>query len=232
MKYSRFLQDKLNIIIEDDSLIELALTHPSYANEHNLSNQHYERLEFVGDAILQFLISEAIFKEFPLKQEGELTVLRAKNVREEALASFAKEYELFKYIKVSVGEFKQGGAFKKSILANAFEAMLGAIYLTNGLVDARKFVQIVIDKCFEPSTDDIDEDIENYKSLLQEYFQADSKRTVTYELVSTSGSANLPTFEFIVKHDDLILGHGSGSSKKKAQQEAAKNALEKLALIK
>ena len=231
MKYSDFLKKELSIEIKNDELVELALTHPSYANEINTYGKHYERLEFVGDAILQFLTSEFLFKQYPDKKEGYLTVLRAKAVREEALANFASTYQLYDYIKVGKGEEKSGGAFKKSILANVFEAMLGAIYLTNGLDDAKVFVQIVIDACLDNALDD-DDAMEDYKSKLQEYIQADTKRSVTYEMVKVEGTANEPVFDFVVKNEELVLGYGRGTSKKRAQQNAAKDALEKLALNK
>lgn len=225
MKYSDYLKEKFAIEIKDEKIVEQALTHPSYANEVLHNDKDYERLEFVGDAILQFLISEFLYNTYPDKKEGAMTVLRAKAVREESLAAYAKDYELYKYIKVGRGEQKAGGALKKSVMANVFESVLGAIYLSNGLEDATKFVGIVFNAC---ETDDF-LDIEDYKTKLQEYVQADSKRTVTYELIKTSGSANEPVFEFNVLMDDLTLGYGKGSSKKKAQQAAAKDALEKLA---
>jgi len=231
MNYCDFLNKKLNIKIKDESLIELALTHPSYANEMHQHNKDNQRLEFLGDGVLQFIMSDFLYKQYPKQKEGYLTVLRAKAVREESLANFAKEYEIYKYLKVSKGELKMGGLFKKSILADAFESVLGAIYLSNGLEDAKFFAQIVIDACLNNEL--VDEDtIEDYKSKLQEYIQADTKRTVIYELLETTGTANEPTFKFVVKNDDLVLGYGIGSNKKRAQQNAAKDALEKLAILK
>ncbi|WP_423362809.1 ribonuclease III [Mycoplasma sp. P36-A1] len=226
MNYSNYLKQKFSIIIKDEQIVEQALTHPSYANEILHNEEHYERLEFIGDAILQFLISQFLYKEFPKMNEGQMTVLRAKAVREESLANYSKEYELYKYIKVGKGEKRAGGALKSSVMSNVFESMLGAIYISNGLEDASVFVQIVYDAVVK---DDFD-DIEDFKTKLQEFAQADSKRTVMYELIKVSGSANEPVFEFKVLMNDLTLGYGKGTSKKKAQQCAAKDALQKLAV--
>ena len=224
MDYSDYLDNQFNFKIKDTKIINQALIHPSYANEINNIEYHYERLEFIGDAILQFLVSDYIYKTFPKINEGEMTVLRAKAVREDSLARFALEYNISNYIKVGKGEKKSGGAQKKSVLANVFEAIIGAIYLSNGLDDASKFISIVYDSIKNDNFDDL----EDYKTKLQEYVQADSKRTISYELIETSGSANDPTFKFKVLMDDIILGQGSGSSKKRAQQNAAKDALQKM----
>ncbi|MEG0364215.1 MAG: ribonuclease III [Erysipelotrichales bacterium] len=225
MNYCDYLLSHLNIEIKDPKLIEQALIHPSYANEINKVHYNYERLEFMGDAILQFLISDFIYKKYEDIDEGKLTVLRAKAVREESLAAFANEYELYNYIKVGRGEQKSGGVHKASVLSNVFEAIIGAIYLSNGLDDVSKFLKIVYDSINTGNFSDV----EDYKTRLQEYVQADNKRTVSYDLIESSGTSNQPYFKFMVKMDDLILGYGEGNSKKKAQQSAAKDALEKLA---
>lgn len=225
MNYKQYLQEKLDINIINNELVEQALIHPSYANEINNNSYHYERLEFIGDAILQFLASEYLFLKFQDINEGKLTILRSKLVREESLAMFASKYEMYNYIRVGKGEEKSGGTHKQSVLANVFESMIGAIYLSNGLNDVKKFLAIL----FKAIDDNQNFGLEDYKTKLQEYVQADNKRTVVYELIDTKGSANNPLFTFNVKIDDLVLGLGSGHSKKQAQQAAAKNALEKLA---
>lgn len=224
MDYCDYLKDHFGIIIKNKKLIEQALIHPSYANEIHQVEYHYERLEFMGDAVLQFLISDYIYKKFPDIDEGKLTVLRAKAVREDSLALYADEYDLSMYIKVGKGERRSGGTKKKSVQANVFEAILGAIYLSNGIDDASKFLKTT----YQSVDDDRFEDLEDYKTKLQEYVQADTKRTVSYELVKSTGTSNHPCFTFKVKMDDLTLGYGSGHSKKKAQQNAAKDALEKM----
>ena len=224
MDYCTYLLNKFEIEIKDEKLIEQALIHPSYANEINQVEYHYERLEFIGDAILQFLISDYIYRKFPDIDEGKLTILRAKAVREDSLALYAEDYDLPSYIKVGKGERRSGGNKKKSVTANVFEAILGAIYLSNGLDDASRFLKIT----YQFVDEDRFDDIEDYKTKLQEYVQADTKRTVTYEMTNSSGTSNQPLFTFRVMMGDLVLGHGSGHSKKKAQQEAAKDALEKM----
>lgn len=226
MSLEKYLQDKFSIKLKDNHYLEKALTHPSYANEvEDESLDHYERLEFIGDAILEFVISEYIFNKFPHKDEGDLTIIRSKAVREESLASYAKTYDIAQYIKMGKGELKTGGNFRDSIQANVFEAIIGAIYLSNGLDDVKKFLQVT----FEAIDNDDFEELEDYKTKLQEYVQSDKRQTVIYDLIESTGSANAPTFTFNVKIDDLILGTGSGTSKKKAQQAAAKDALEKMA---
>lgn len=224
MNINEFLKNKFDIDVQDEEVILKALTHPSYANEINQVDFNYERLEFMGDAILQFLISQYIYTAHPEYNEGQMTILRAKAVREDSLAMYSKEYGLDKYIRVGKGEKKSGGANKKSVLANVFESLLGALYLSNGLEVANEFAKIV----YEAIEQDSFEDLDDYKTKLQEYVQADQKRTVTYDLVHTSGTSNNPVFTFKVKMDNLTLGEGTGTSKKKAQQNAAKDALEKL----
>lgn len=224
MNFYDYLKDNLNIDVKDQELLQLALTHPSYANEINNPTSHYERLEFVGDAILQYIISEYIYLEYPEMDEGNMTVLRAKAVREGSLASYANKYHIGDYILVGRGERMNNGMYKKSVLANVFESVLGAIYLSNGMEDAKKFIEIskiaIKDNDFE--------DLEDYKTKLQEYVQADQKKTVNYELVDVKGPSNKPHFYIKVMMNDLVLGTGDGSSKKIAQQNAAKNALEKM----
>ncbi|MDR1782478.1 MAG: ribonuclease III [Bacilli bacterium] len=230
MNYLNFIKHLENIIdtdIKNSKIIEQALIHPSYANEINKVNYHYERLEFIGDAILEFLISEYIYNKYPDLDEGKLTVLRAKIVCERSLAIFADYYDLAQYIQVGHGERKTEGNNKRSVKANVFESVLGALYLTNGLEVAKLFLKVV----FNAIDDDKFVIIQDYKTKLQEYVQADTKRSVSYECVDIKGNANNPTFKFLVKMDDLVLGEGSGNSKKKAQQEAAKDALDKMAKL-
>lgn len=224
MEIKEFIKEKFNVDLKDENIVLQALTHPSYANEINKVDFNYERLEFMGDAILQFLISQYIYTAHPEYNEGQMTILRAKAVREDSLAMYSQKYGLADYIRVGKGERKSGGANKKSVLANVFESLLGALYLSNGLEVANEFAKIVYDAIEQ----DLFEDLDDYKTKLQEYVQADQKRTVTYTLVNTSGTSNNPVFTFKVMMDNLTLGEGVGTSKKKAQQNAAKDALEKL----
>lgn len=211
------------IRIRNDKMIHQAFMHSSYAHEHK--NRHdNERLEFMGDAVLQLWSSNAIF---PLNlSEGKMTRLRAELVCEKALAIYARELDLGRFLMLGAGEEKTGGRNKDAILADMFEAFLGALFLDQGM-DA---VSNILNEVITPRLDNPD-DIginSDYKTKLQEYVQADSKRTVHYEVIRTSGPSNQPTFEINVMLDELTLGRGIGSSKKTAEQEAAKDALKKL----
>lgn len=219
----------LNIPYHNKKLYIEAFTHPSYVNEANQKVADYERLEFMGDAVLQLFVSEYIFKIYSSVPEGTLTTLRAKLVREESLARFARELGLGDYIRFGVGEEKNGGRQRDSVLANVFEAFMGAVYLDCG----KDTVITLLEKTIYKHVTDVNyEDIQDYKTTLQELMQADTRKTVTYELLSTTGPSNAPVFEVAVMMDHMRLGVGTGSSKKRAEQKAAKNALDKLAKIK
>lgn len=225
MKLSDFLQEQ-GIPYQDYRLYQEAFTHPSYVNEANKKVADYERLEFMGDAVLQLFVSEFIFKKFPRVPEGTLTTLRAKLVREESLARFARELGLGPYISLGIGEIKNGGRERDSVLANVFEAFMGAIYLDCG----KDSVLPMLEKTIFKHVDDIDtEEIHDYKTTLQELMQADVRKTVTYELLSSEGPSNAPVFEVAAMMDHMRLGVGKGSSKKRAEQKAAQDALRKLA---
>lgn len=225
MKLLDFLQ-KEKVPFTNLSLYREAFTHASYANEANRNRKNYERLEFMGDAVLQLYVSEFLFKQFPEVPEGHLTQLRSKLVREESLARFARELNLGECLYLGVGEERSGGRERDSVLANVYESFIGALYLDCG----KDYVLNVLEKTIFKHVDDLDyEDITDYKTTLQELIQADQRRTVTYELISSTGPANAPEFEMAVVMDDMKLGVGKGTSKKKAEQQAAKDALDKLA---
>lgn len=225
MKLHEFLKEQ-GIPYTHFELYKEAFTHPSFVNEANKKVADYERLEFMGDAVLQLYVSEFIFKRFPNVPEGVLTTLRAKLVREESLARFARELGLGQYISLGVGELRNGGRERDSVLANVFEAFMGAIYLDCG----KDMVLTMLEKTIFKHIDDIDtEEIHDYKTTLQELMQADVRKTVTYELLSTEGPSNAPIFEVAAMMDHMRLGVGKGSSKKRAEQKAAHDALKKLA---
>lgn len=225
MKLTDFLQEQ-NIPYQNFELYQAAFTHPSYVNESNKKAPDYERLEFMGDAVLQLFVSEFIFKRYPKVPEGTLTTLRAKLVREESLARFARELNLGPYISLGIGEMKNGGRERDSVLANVFEAFMGAVYLDCG----KDAVLPILGKTIFKHIDDIDtEEIHDYKTTLQELMQADVRKTVTYELLSSEGPSNAPVFEVAAMMDHMRLGVGRGSSKKRAEQKAAQDALNKLA---
>ncbi len=226
MKLLDYLQQS-NIPYTDLALYKEAFTHASYANEAHHKGKDYERLEFMGDAVLQLYVSEYIFKAFPNVPEGTLTTLRSKLVREESLARFARELHLGDLMFLGVGEDKNGGRERDSVLANIYESFIGALYLDCGKEEVIKILQ----KTIFLHINDLDhyDDITDYKTRLQELIQADQRRTVTYTVLETTGPSNAPIFSVAVMMDDMKLGIGKGSSKKKAEQQAAKDALDKLA---
>ena len=216
----------MEIPYHDIEIFKQAFTHTSYANENKLKNHDYERLEFLGDAVLQYHVSRYLFDLYPTMPEGRLTKLRSKLVREESLARFARELDLGAYIYLGAGENNNGGRDRDSVLADIFEAFMGAICHDCGM----KYVDMMLKKTIYRHINDVNyDDITDFKTKLQELIQADQRKTVTYELLSATGPSNNPVFEMAVKMDDMILGTGIGSSKKRAEQQAAKDALNKLA---
>ena len=221
----RNLLKKLNIETDNLDLYIQAVTHPSYANEHGSECKHLERLEFMGDAVLQLMVSHLIFYKDDSSLEGEMSLIRSKLVRADALCNEAKKIGLDKVLNLGVGEEKSGGRSGKNILADAFEAFVAAIYLDKGFDFAFNFVKSV----FAESVNKIDvASLLDYKSKLQELVQADTKQSVSYREVSHSGTSNNPIYVFEVLLDnEIVLATGTGTSKKSAQQDAARKALEK-----
>ena len=212
-----------NIHVTNRKMIRQAFMHSSYAHEHNgVSNN--ERLEFMGYAVLQLWSSNAIF---PLNlSEGEMTRLRAQLVCEKALAIYGRELKLNEFLLLGAGEEKTGGRNKDAIVADMFEAFLGALFLDQGMEPVDQILsEVITPKINHPEFSGVFD----YKTKLQEYVQADSRRTVHYELVSSSGPSNAPEFVMNAVVDGLIMGTGSGPSKKQAEQNAARNAFEKMA---
>lgn len=197
-----------------------AFTHTSFSNE-NPSFASYERLEFLGDAILEFIISEYLYKERHLP-EGMMTKMRACYVCEEALATYANDLKFQDDIKLGKSEMEEGA--NNTILADVFEAFIAATYLDMGLPFTKELVLKIVTKYIDKNINFL----HDYKSTLQELVQT-TKKSVIYEVVSEKGPAHNKTFECVVKVDGIILGRGIGSSKKSAEQEAAKMALEKQA---
>ena len=213
------------INIKNDKLIRQAFMHSSYANEHKEVHDN-ERREFMGDAVLQLWSSDHIFPLDPPLSEGQMTRLRAQLVCEKALAIYARDLHLNDFLLLGSGEEKTGGRNKDAIVADMFEAFLGALYLDQGM----KAVDNILDEVIIPYLKHPGEVhvIKDYKTALQEIVQSDNRRTVRYQLVSESGPSNAPTFVMNVIVDDLVLGTGKGSSKKQAEQNAAKDAFDKM----
>ena len=216
---------KLDIEPKNIELYELAFKHSSYVNEEHLKDD-YERLEYLGDAVLELVISDYLYNHFSLK-EGKLTKMRANYVCENACFTYASSLDFSNYIKVSNGEEKEGGRFKRVILADIFEAFMGALYLDLGFDIVKRVILNIIVPYIEGNGTTF---LNDYKSKLQEYVQTE-QRSVHYELVKEEGPAHKKEFTMNVIVDDIVYGTGVGSSKKDAEQEAAKNALSKLATL-
>lgn len=209
---------KLGVEYKDIKLYEQAFTHTSFAYEHYLKS--YETLEFLGDAIVDLIISDYLYKS-GLYTEGEMTKIRASYVCENALYEYATDLNLSEYIKVGVGEKRADGTHKKTIMADVFEALMGAIYLDLGYEKTKEIGLKIIVPYIE------NKDImlfKDYKSVLQEAVQTD-KKSLEYELLEETGPAHNKSFRICVKVDGINLGEGVGASKKEAEQNAAKKAL-------
>ena len=211
------------IHVKDKEKILEAFTHSSFANEHH-SLHNNERLEFMGDAVLQLWSSNAIW---PLNlSEGQMTRLRAQLVCEKALAIYARQLHLNQYLRLGTGEEKSGGREKDAIIADMMEAFLGALYLDQGMEAVDTILkEVITPRLAHPQDVGV---IHDYKTKLQEFVQADNSRQVRYVLVKESGPSNCPVFVMNCMIDDLVMGTGSGTSKKQAEQNAAHNAFEKL----
>lgn len=216
------MKKKLNYSFKDKSLLQNALTHSSYANEKHCRNGSNERLEFLGDAVLSIIVAEYIYKSYPDLPEGELTKLRASLVCEKALCSFSKQLGIGDYLKLGRGEIINGGAERPSILADAFEAVLAAIYLDTGMEAAKRHVMRFI----LPELNHTDEDVfKDYKTSLQEIIQRNPEERLSYVLIGESGPDHNKKFTVEVHLNSNVIGTGTGSSKKHAEQDAAKQAL-------
>ena len=217
------LFNRLNIKPKNLELYTTAFSHSSYVNENHIKSD-YERLEFLGDAVLELVASDYLYKTKTIN-EGEMTKLRASYVCENACYEYSKDLNLSKYIKVGHGEEIDGGRYKKVILADIFEALMGAIYLDLGFSTAKR----VIDSIVIPYVEDPNIlFFSDYKSALQEYVQTKQK-SLEYEVVLEQGPAHNKLFTTVVKIDGIIYGKGSAGSKKESEQEAARDALKILA---
>ena len=221
----KVLSQQFGIVFQDEKLLETAFTHTSYANEHRLLNiSHNERLEFLGDAVLQLLISEYLYKKYPKKPEGDLSKLRSTIVREESLAGFSRDCQFDQFIKLGRGEEKSGGRNRDTILGDLFEAFLGALLLDKGVEAVKNFLyQVMIPKV---EVGDFEQVID-YKTKLQELLQVNGDVEIVYQVISESGPDHAKEFAVAVSVDGRTVGQGQGRSKKLAEQEAAKNAFEK-----
>lgn len=220
------LCENISYQFRDKELLECALTHRSYAHEAGLSTlKHNERLEFLGDAVLEIVVSDHLYKSNPEMPEGELTKLRAALVCEPTLADCANKIKLGSYIRLSKGEASSGGRGRKSILSDAFEAVIGAIYLDSGMEEAASFIHSKL-------LDEVDTNrlFCDSKSRLQEKVQGEHLGVISYRVVGESGPDHAKRFDVEVRLGDRVIGTGTGSSKKSAEQEAARMGLEKICI--
>lgn len=220
------IEATLDVKFKKKALLETALTHRSFLNENRKIQQHNERLEYLGDAVLEFLISKFLFEHYPDKPEGELTSYRSATVKTETLAQAAIELDLGPNILMSKGEERTGGREKEYILANTFEAIVGAMYLDRGIKKCDEFLHRVLFHKVDlivKNRLDIDP-----KTRFQELAQEIHKETPIYKLISEVGPDHSKTFKMSVMVGEKSFGEGEGPSKQKAEEAAARKALEKI----
>ena len=221
------LSEILSYTFSDITLLDISLTHSSYANENpDLAWEDNERLEFLGDAVLQLCMSDILIRRFPAYDEGQLSKVRAAMVNEQPLAGLAREYRIGDFMLLGRGEENSGGRDKDSILGNAVEAIIGAIYLDGGYKSALRFIETTFQSF-------VDEWIESpiyldYKSLLQEASQGRFRLVPQYRITGASGPDHDKTFEIEASIGDIVSTTGTGKNKKEAEQDAARKALQKL----
>jgi ribonuclease-3 len=227
MSDSADLEQKLGIVFQDKSLLQRALTHRSYLNEHpNFPFDNNERLEFLGDAVIDFLTGEYLYHRFPELPEGPLTNLRSALVRRETLCSFAQSLDLGIYLFMGYGEAESGGRGRSTVLSDAFEALVGALYLDQGLDVVRRFLEPFVEKQVARTLEE--ESDKDPKSRLQELAQSYLRHTPRYMTVSESGPDHAKQFTVQVTMCGRAYGQGVGHSKQEAAQAAAQAALERL----
>lgn len=221
------LERVIDININNPFLFVRALRHRStLADEAYSDSDSYERLEFLGDAVLDLIVSEIIFDRYPRENEGFLTKLRAKLVKGDALAEYAEKLGLGSLIIIGERARGQGIEFSKSTLSDVFESLIGAIYIESGYREASAFVQRVIDRYVD--YDSVIGSLDNYKSMLLEFAQAHKMVIPSYEVIEETGPGHDKTFEVQALVDEKPMGQGKGKSKKEAEQQAARRALRKL----
>lgn len=217
------LEKKINYRFKNEKLLFRALSHSSFANECKQAEGSNERLEFLGDAVLSIVVSDCIFKDYTHLPEGELTKIRASLVCEKSLCVFAREIDLGSYIMLGKGEKLTGGSDRPSILADAFEALIAAIYLDGGMEEAQRFVlSFVSRELNEQHVGNFDD----YKTKLQEIIQKNPEELLEYVLVGESGPDHDKRFEVEVRLNSNVIGRGVARTKKQAEQLGAKEALE------
>ncbi|WP_163653875.1 ribonuclease III [Listeria sp. PSOL-1] len=220
------LQESTGFDFVDVGLLKAAFTHSSYVNEHRREKIHdNERLEFLGDAVLELTISEYLFKKYPDMEEGQMTKMRAAIVCEPSLVEFAEAIHFSKYIRLGKGEEKAGGRARPALLADVFESFIGALYLEHGLKQVVSFLERII---FPKIDSGAFLDIVDFKTQLQEIVQRDRDVLIQYDILGETGPAHNKAFEAQVVINGQILGRGTGRTKKQAEQNAARHAIKHL----
>ncbi len=219
------LETKLGYQFQNPKLLDHALTHSSYANEHHLGSiSSNERLEFLGDSVLGMIVADHLYRTFPDLPEGDLTRIRANLVCEGSLVLVAKEWDLGRYLKLGKGENACGGRSRPSILADAVEAVLAAVFLDGGLAHDRDIIQrFLLDRM-----EQVNRASRDHKTYLQELVQRKSGQVLSYELIGESGPDHNKTFQMQVLLNGQPIGQGTGHSKKEAEQAAANAGIERL----
>lgn len=223
------IAEKFNIKIKNHQLFIDAFTHSSYANEHKEDSVDYERIEFIGDGVLDLVVADLIFNKYPNMKQGEMTKLRAALVCSSSLSKYAEKYEFATAIRIGGSTIKSGGPNQK-ILEDVFEAFIGATYLDQGYAFTKKMILNIIKNDLENF--DLS-DLTDYKSKLQEYLQSSYRGNVIYRVIDEFGLDHDKTFtvevSIVINNESVKLGVGTGKNKKQAEQIAAKNALSKKA---
>ncbi len=224
MRQIEEFEKNIHYVFKDKNLLRRALTHSSYANEKKDAAHSYERLEFLGDSILGFITAEYLFETYPELPEGRLTKSRASLVCEQSLCEFSKQLEVGDFLYLSHGEQHSGGRERPSILADVFEATLAAIYIDSGKWEnAKEFTLRFIAPAAEKQTE---KPFKDYKTMLQEIIQQNPQERLEYVVVSETGPDHDKHFKIEVHLNNNVIGRGGGRSKKGAQQQAAREALE------
>ena len=215
-------EQEIHYSFKNKKLLKQALTHSSYANEGKKHLQNNERLEFLGDSVLSIVVAEHLFRNFKHIPEGELTRLRASLVCEQALFEFSQKIHLGDYLLLGKGEENTGGRERPSIVSDAFEAVIAAVFLDGGMEEAKRYVLSFIPDDLTP---EMAHSLADYKTALQEIIQQNREEKVEYVLTSESGPDHNKTCEIEVRLNSNVIGRGKGKSKKQAEQNAAKEAL-------
>lgn len=219
------IEEHLGVYFNNPTLLKTALTHSSFANQFK-DAEYNERLEFLGDAVLQLCITEYLFNNYKNKSEGELTKIRSLIVCENSLFEIAKKLKLGEYIRMSKGEELTGGRERTSIQADAVEAVIAAVYLDKGIGFVRDFILLHFQDIIKKAINN--EIVLDFKTKLQEFLQKDGEVLIHYELIKYEGPPHRRKFFTNVMIDNKVMGEGCGYSKKEAEQNAAKEALTKL----